>query len=358
MLKLFSSILFLSLPVLNFAVESLSAPSISPSMSSYDEPKHLIVNNRILAKVNGKTISVVDVMKKMDVFLNRAYPQYAESKSARYQFYTAQWRNTLTQMIDNELILADAESIELKVNDSDVRETLQERFGPNVMANLEKIGITYEEARDMIHAEIVVQRMNWFRINSKALLSVNPQDIKVAYKEYCEKNPPADDWKYQVLSIRGSENTALTPLNERIQSMLSTAESSLQAVYDKISSEENPDPAVTLTLSPLYEVNDKSLSASHRQTLASLTPGSMSTPIIQTSRDGSIVSRIFYLIEHVKKQPPPFDKIYEQLFEKLAEAAAGKESTQYISRLRQKISFEEKHFQETLPADFQPFVLK
>ena len=261
-------------------------------------------------------------------------------------------------MIDNELMLADADSIELKVNDSDVREKLQERFGPNVMANLEKIGITYEEAREMIHSEIVVQRMHWFRVNSKALLSVNPQDIKIAYKDFCEKNPPQDEWKYQVLAIRGTEPTSVTPLTERIQSLLSTAEASLLAVYEKVSNEENRDPSVTLTLSPLYEVNDKSLSASHRQTLSTLTPGSLSQPIAQPSKDGSIVSRIFYLIDHVKKQPPPFEKISDRLFEELAEKASEKEASLYVTRLRQKFSFEEKHFQETLPPDFQPFALK
>ena len=66
MLKLFVSTLFLLVPLLTIAAE--------PGPMSFNEPEHLIVNNRILAKVNGKTISVVDVMKKMDVFLNRAYP--------------------------------------------------------------------------------------------------------------------------------------------------------------------------------------------------------------------------------------------------------------------------------------------
>ena len=42
-----------------------------PSFLPYEEPENIIVHNRILAKVNGKTISVIDVMKKMDLFLQR-----------------------------------------------------------------------------------------------------------------------------------------------------------------------------------------------------------------------------------------------------------------------------------------------
>ncbi|MBI2743863.1 MAG: SurA N-terminal domain-containing protein [Chlamydiales bacterium] len=339
---------------------SLSSQAVEPlgMPTSYEEPQHLVINNRILAKINGKTISVVDVVKKMDVFLNRAYPQYASSKAARYQFYTTQWRNTLSQMIDNELMLADAETIELKVSDGEVRESLQERFGPNVMANLESIGITYEEAREMIHAEIVVSRMQWFKINSKAILSVSPQDIKAAYKEFCQKNPPAEEWKYQVLSIRAVDSALLAPLTQKAEALLNTPDTSLQTVYEKISTEEGVDPSITLTLSPPYEVADKSLSASHRETLSKLVPGAISAPLAQPSKDGSLVYRIFHLKDHIKKEPPPFEKVSDTLFEELAGKAADRETAQYLAKLRQKFSFEEKHFQESLPADFQPFALK
>lgn len=334
-------------------------PMMPPSM---EEPQHLVINNRILAKINGKTISVMDVVKKMDVFLSQAYPQYVNSKAARYQFYTAQWRNTLSQMIDNELMMADADSIELKITDGEVRESLQERFGPNVMANLEKIGITYEEARDMVHADLVVGRMNWFKINSKAILSVNPQDIKAAYKEYCLKNPPAEEWKYQVLSIRGVDQALLAPLTAKAQALLTEPEieaqaSPLQTVYEKISN-EGLDPSITLNLSPPYEVADKSLSANHKEILAKLRPGMLSLPLAQPSKDGSVVYRIFHLKEHVKKELPPFEKVSESLFEQLAEKAAAREANQYLAKLRQKFSFEEKHFQEALPPDFQPFTLR
>jgi hypothetical protein len=84
----------------------------------------------------------------------------------------------------------------------------------------------------------------------------------------------------------------------------------------------------------------------------------MSLAHAQPSKDGSVVYRIFHLKEHIKKEPPPFEKVTEKIFEQLAEKAATKEATQYLARLRQKFSFEEKHFQESLPPDFQPFILK
>lgn len=336
----------------------LAEESATPPPAAFQEPQHLLVTNRILAKVNGKTISVIDVVKKMDVFLNRVYPQYAQSKMARFQFYTAQWRNTLTQMIDNELILADAEGIELKVSDSDVRETLQERFGPSVMANLEKIGISYEEAREMIHAEIMVQRMNWYRVNSKAYLDVNPQDIKGAYREFCEKNPPDDEWKYQVLSLRGKDPESLTSFIQKVSELRKDSEISLEEMYDRLKSEESDESQVTLSLSPLYEVTGKKLSANHKDSLASLEIGKISQPLAQQARDGTALFRLFYLKEHIKKELPPFEQMSDPLHEELIEKAVGRETGRYLAKLRQKFSFDQEHLDASLPSDFQPFAIK
>jgi len=52
-----------------------------------------------------------------------------DSKTARYQFYSAQWYPTLQQMIDHELMVTDAETREVKVSDGEVREEIQTRFG-------------------------------------------------------------------------------------------------------------------------------------------------------------------------------------------------------------------------------------
>src|SRR5579871_780542 len=146
--------LYLFLLALCSSALLLGDESISP-IAEFQEPQELVVYNRILAKVNDKTISVIDVMKKMDLFLQKYYPQFAGSKAARYQFYSSQWRETLTQMIDQELMIADAEKLEVKVTDAEVREELLNRFGPNIMTVLDGLGVTYDEARKMIHNEML-----------------------------------------------------------------------------------------------------------------------------------------------------------------------------------------------------------
>ncbi len=98
----------------------------------------IIVNNRILAKVQGKSISVLDVMKKMDLFISDHYPEILNAPAGKFQFYQAQWKPVLDQLIDTQLMMADAENREHKitVSDGELREEVMLRFGPNVMGTL------------------------------------------------------------------------------------------------------------------------------------------------------------------------------------------------------------------------------
>lgn len=338
-----------------FVLGSLSADENTISIPQAQEPQELIVFNRILAKINDRTISVIDVMKKMDLFLQKYYPNMMSSKLARFQFYSSQWKEYLTQMIDQELMLADAEKLELKVSDGEVREEMLTRFGPNIMPVLDKLGLTYDEARKMILEEMLVQRMIWYRVNSKALSKVNSFDIKEAYKQYCEKNPNLDEWQYQVLSIRSPEREVSESLASRAYELLQS-KLGLEAVLDKLKPSEK---SISVTLSPEMQADEKSVSQSHKDVLKTLLDNSFSLPIAQVSRvDNSVVYRIFFLKKHVKKVVPAFEKIADQLKEQLLQEAAIKENSQYLSRLRVRLGYDEKHMAETLPKDFQPFAVR
>ena len=174
-------------------------------MHDFSSDQKIAVQNSILAQVNGKTISMMDVKKKMDMVFHQNYPQLASSNQARFQFYEVSWRHVLMELIDNELIIADATDKEIKLTDGEIREVVEERFGPNVMQTLDKIGITYDETWKMVKNELLAQRMSWFFITSKAMNTVTPQDIRQAYRHYVDKNPSYSEWKYRVISIRADK---------------------------------------------------------------------------------------------------------------------------------------------------------
>ncbi len=342
LLILFSS----ALPLFAFA------PPI-PSQSS--EPE-LIINNRILATVNGKSITVMDVMRKMDLFLARAYPDVAKSFENRSQFYQQSWKATLNQLIDNELIIADAEKMEMKVPEKDIREAIHERFGPNVMTTLDDLGITYDEGWHLIHSEMAVQRMSWYRVHSKAFQRIGPQDIKFAFQDWIKHNPPKEEWKYQVLSIRSKTEQIGKVFAQKAYSLIRNEPIPFEALAKTL--KEDIDPSVNINVSDEYNVENKDLSESHKAILCNLTPGAYSEPTAQVSRfDKSIVHRIFYLKDHSIDAPAKFDSKVDDLQDELLQKEVAKEYPLYLSKLRKQYNFDEKQL-EDIPANFQPFTLK
>ncbi len=331
---------------------------------SMQEPSHLVIQNRILAKVNGKTLSVLDVTKKMEVYFNKYYPQYADAPQAKYQYFSSQWKETLLQMIDHELILADAEKMELKVTDAEVRESLLEKFGPNVMASLDKLGLSYEEAKTMVHAEIVVQRMTWFKIHAKALTAVNIPDVRSAYTSYCEKNPPKEEWEYQVVSIKAKTEEIASAIAEKTFTLCHQAPSRLSEVVEEIKTanpelENEKSSPFTITLSDPIKADVKNISAAYKDILLSLTNDAVSKPVKQVSKTGQgEVYRIFRLINHTKTPTLSFKAMQDKLHDALVQAAVEKQSHEYISKLRSRYGFDAKNLEENIPSGFQPFSLQ
>ncbi len=334
-----------------FLLLVFSAGLVASPLIDYGSNSKIAVQNSILAKVNGKTLSVMDVKKKMDLIFHQNYPQYIDSNQARFQFYEASWRQVLRDMIDNELIISDALDKEIKLTDGDVREVMEERFGPNVMQTLDKIGLTYDETWKMVKNELIVQRMSFWFIQSKAMNSVTPQDIRQAYRLYLEENPPYTEWKYRVISIRTDE--ADDKIIEQIHKTLSEYGKSPDDSKDLISTLEAP--GVSITVSNEFVVKSHDLSEIHKASLEHLTAGEYGKPTFQTSRaEKKAVYRIFYLIGKTDYPASPFESISLQLKNGLFQQAAARESDSYLNKLRKFYGFDT----QAIPEDLQPFSLQ
>ena len=120
------------------------------------------------------------------------------------------------------------------------------------------------------------------------------------------------------------------------------------------------DEATTVvTLSPEMQADEKSISASHKEVLKTLSENSFSAPIAQVSRvDNSIVYRIFYLKKHSKKVVPPFEKVADDQRSTSSRSRLIKKILNIITKLRERLGYDEKHMVETLPKDFQPFAIR
>jgi len=320
----------------------------------------ITVHNRILAKANGKAISVVDIMKKMDMLFYRQFPQFTSSAQARYQFYQANWKHVLTEMIDKELLMADAEESKLQISAGDVRQEMESLFGPNIIANLDKIGLTFDEAYDMVFADITIRRMMYFRVQLKAISQATPQKIREFYDEFSKTNVRDNQWIYNVITIRHRDQSKAAEMANRVHGLLTIDNIALADLPAKIA-DNSPAKAKapTVVVSEEFHTNEKELSDSFKSTLVTMTPGSYSIPISQKSRsDNSSVVRIFFLKNMTPGGAVPFSELEAKIKAKLIENGIEVESKAYISKLRLHFDVQEEQLQELLSSDFQPFELK
>lgn len=323
------------------------------------EPQ-IVINNRIISKVNGKPISVLDLIKKMDILFYRQYPQYASSVVARYQFYQANWSYILSEMIDKELILGDAEEAKMVVSAGDVRQEIEALFGPNLIENLDKAGLTLDEAYKMIQSDIMIRRMMYIRVQAKAMNQVTPSNVRKYYDEVAKNNIKDNEWVYYVISIRHRDSNKASSAAQRVHFMLSEDHLPLAELNAKLAEESvQRSGMATVSVSEEFKIKEKELSDSFKKVLVELQPDSYSAPIAQRSRaDNSMIYRIFYLKEMIQGGVIPFNELESNIRQRLLEEALAKETETYIKRLRKHFDVREEELKEIISTDYQPFFLK
>lgn len=323
-----------------------------------NEPK-LLINNRILANVNGKAISVLDAMKKMDIVFFRQFPQYRNSVEARAQFYQMSWKDTLQQLIDKELIAADALEIKVEISNGDIRQEMENMFGPSIIDNLDSMGLSFEEAWDIIKDEILIKRMLYFRVNSRAIKAVTPNLIHEHYETFAKNNPRHSQWFYTVVSVQDKDVEKSAETAQHLYNLATEEKIPLASLVETMQQRGLVSESTRINISDEYSVSEKEISASHKEILAPLSPKAYSSPIAQKSRsDGSTVYRMFYLNESVTGGAVPFQEVEQKLINQLTDIAIAQETEKYLKKLRHHFRIEETDLKAITPSDFQPFVMK
>lgn len=316
----------------------------------------LLINNRPVAKINGKVISLMDVVKKMDLILQEYGKEYLESNVARYQFYSKQFEPTLDDMISSELMLLDAEQKKISVTDGQVREELESRFGPNMIENLEIVHMTHDEAYEMIRSELIVNQLMGVKVHSKTVLSVTPNDIQDAYSAYLAENSPKETWKYQVLALRGQDKNVCEKLANEAFSLLTIAGKDLDVVHENLLTQ---DKNTIVSLSEEYSLDADHLSKQHFEVLKDLAPNSFSKPVAQISRfDNSTVYRIFYLNAYEISKPAEFNAMHDTLKNQLLQQTFDNEKKLYVNTLKKRFGYDKQDAKIPAPEGYQPFILQ
>lgn len=305
----------------------------------------IIVNNRVVAQVNGKAITVIDVMKRMDILFLRQFPEYTHSVSARYQFYQTSWKRILSELIDKELILADAQEMKMEVSSGDVRQEMEELFGPNIILNLNKMDLSLEEATKIISGDILIRRMMFIKVTAKAMGKVTPQALSAAYEAYSKENATPATLTYQMITLRDQEN----------------GEALAREIYKGLYEEHRSLDSFThpsLSISKMFTHTEKEIAPQNKEVLLNLKAGEVSLPVKQTSRDDSIVWRLFLVTKRDEGKVPTYQEAEPRLKEGLLDIAMTQEQKSYLNRLRRHFAVSEAQLKALVPDEFVPFQLK
>ena len=290
-------------------------------------------------------------MKRMDIIFLKQFPEYTNSPRARYQFYLANWRRTLSELIDKELILADAKELKLEVAGGDVRQEMEDLFGPNIIVNLDKIGLSLDEAQKIVSGDIAIRRMMYLKVTSKALGKITPLTIRKHYDEWAQQNSRPARFKYRMLTVRDRSQAKAAELANDIYLALEGAP------YDLLTEKLAPFKG-SYALSEEFSHTEKEIAPQNLAALSTLESGELSKPMKQKSRDNSDVFRMFFLADKVEGSLPSLKEAEGPIREQLLDVAINEEQKQYLGKLRRHYGVTRSMLDEVLPKDYVPFTLK
>lgn len=325
------------------------------------QPTRILVNNRILAKINGKAISTFDVAKKMDMVFFRQYPQYITLVSARHQFYEVNWRYVLEDLINKELILADAKEHKIEVSSGDVRQEMEKSFGPNIIATLDKVGLSFEEASKIMQGDLIIQKLVNFRVHAKAIRAITPARVRQAYEEYIKnpENARLTQWSYQVVTIKDRTPQKTEETANKVYKQIIEEKVPLDKLVATLKDTKILGRKGKVTVSDTITSNEKELSDDYKVILSTMDPGMISQPSSHKSRtNNTIVYRIFNVTDKKPGGMPSFNEMENKLKEKLLNEVADQETDIYLKKLRARHRVRAEDLDTFIPSDYKPFILQ
>lgn len=354
MKKYLKAALFALLTAQVLPAQLLLAKGGASWLFSPNEKNVLLVQPRILAHVNGKAITVVDLMHKMDLAFYEKYPEYADSVTFRYQFYQMSWKYVLEELIDQELMLADAEELKIELSRGDIRKEMERLFGPNVVANVQKAGLQYEEAIALVRADMLIQRLMYFKVHTPALRFATPKEVQIAYEDYQTTHQLPAELTYRVVSVRSQDAKRAQDVVEVVHQKLLSGMS-----IDDVVCQMKDEQDVQVSAGGEEKRIEEDLSSQYRAPLMKLQPNSYSQPVIQESRKrGETLWRVFHLSHLRPAGAPPLSEVEAELKEKLLAEASQRLTGEYLKNLRTRYRVEEIQDYKKVPEEFQPFQMQ
>ncbi|MBB64891.1 MAG: hypothetical protein CMO81_07475 [Waddliaceae bacterium] len=352
---LFSCVAMLSLSgTVSYALPPSSQQTSMTQAPSIERFVH--IDNQVLTKVNDKFISVLDVANELERVFDSEFKEYKDIPEARYEFYSAHWRQFFQDMVDRQLVIADADEQELPLTEGEIRLQIEQMYGPDVVGNLDRAGLSMEEAREQIIDDMKMGRMMYIRVHSKAMGTISPKLIRETYTKYSKTVKEPESWSYKVLTLRSEDDETLATSAKELFSLLNEGTLEIESLEEYL--QDNTKESVTVNISDLYERTEQDISASHRDILTNMKAQEFSSPNLQLSkRTKESTYRIFYLESHQEAELATLEELEPRVIQKIRSETSIKKTNEYLSRLHEHFDCDPEKILSQLGSNYQPFNL-
>jgi hypothetical protein len=312
----------------------------------------IVVENRVLATVRDEVITVVDVVKKLDMVFHQQFPEYRQMPEARYEFYRAHWRKVLEELVNRQLIVSFAEEKQFGVTNGDVREELEEMFGPNVMMSLYEEGLSIHEVHEMMKADILLRRALSFYVQSPVIASITPELLREAYRARLEELRQKKGWLWRAVTIKSKKGDCPKDVADTVWKRLERNHQKVEEIVSSL-----PE-GIEVTVSQPFRSDHNDVSPAVCEILEKLPLRSYSEPCVSSGRsDPRQTWRCYIVDEHVEQKVPTLFELEPLLRQELAGPEIAKRTIAFFDDLRKQYHVKHLFSSDELMA-FEPFVLQ
>ena len=312
----------------------------------------IIIENRVLATIRDQIITVVDVMKKLDMIFCQQFPKYRHVPEARYEFYRANWRRVLEELVDRQLIVSLAEEKQFGVTNGDIRQELEEVFGPNVMMSLYEEGLSMHEVHEMMKADILLRRAMSFFVHAPVVASITPKVLKEAYQKRVAELKAKQGWVWRTVSVKSKNGDCPKDIADAVWNLLEREHQALDGIGTGL-----PD-GIEVTVSQAFRSEQKDVAPNVRQILESLPMCEFSEPQPSTERSTVRKSWRCYIVdERFEPKAPTFIELEPALRQEIASPEITRRTIEFFDDLRKQYHVKHLFSSEELMV-FEPFQLK
>jgi hypothetical protein len=311
----------------------------------------VLVENRVLACVRDQTITVMDVMKKLDMIFYQQYPQYRGIPEARYEFYSANWRKALDELVDRRLALLYSEEKQLHLTNGDIRQELEDIYGPNVLMSLYEEGLSLQESYEMMREDIQFRRVVFFFVQSPIQTSLTPHIVHEAYNRKVAELQRQKGWLWRSITLKGKTAPLEKAKALEIHKDLAEKKISLKAFMEHIPED------LDVVVSQQFRSFQHEVAPSVASLLQELPLHSYSSPIPVTKGESVEGWRIYIVDEYFLPKIPLFYEIEGEIKNDLASPEIHRKTDEFFQGLRKQYHAKYLLSEKEMLA-LEPFMLK